>query len=386
MKAKKLVKLFILLILSIIILFLTALYIYDPLQVFHKSWRKDILFNKNMRQQAVGIINHYSFDSVIFGTSMLENTSADEASKLFGENFVNISMSASDFFERRLVLDYLLEHKRIKTVIYSLDTDKYVYQIHGNSKYPLENYSYLYDANPLNDIKVYLNSQYLKCLMKLSSSQKCIGDRKGLDRPTAWYQYKDHSVRFGGLDKWFAAKNNTQIQNAFRSISSTAKKVNDRKSISLVNMDKKISKAKDYINRYIIEVVKKHPKTNFLMAFPPYSRIYYARWAQYDKPAFKIHQAIVKYLAHKSEEFDNLSIYGFEDRNFVDDIANYKDPKHYHQSINSLMLKNILENKGLLNSSNVNLYLQTSKSKALDFDLIGLGKKIDIYLKLNRTK
>jgi len=50
------------------------------------------------------------------------------------------------------------------------------------------------------------------------------------------------------------------------------------------------------------------------------------------------------------------------------------------------MLKNILENKGLLNSSNVNLYLQTSKSKALDFDLIGLGKKIDIYLKLNRTK
>ena len=384
MKAKKSVKLFMLLFLSTIILFLSVLYIYDPLQVFHKSWKKDIVFNKNMRQQAAGIINNYDFNSVILGTSMLENTSANEASTLFSKKFVNISMEASDFFERKLVLDYLLKKKTIDTVIYSIDADKYMYQKHGNNKYPIEQYSYLYDNNPFNDIKVYMNNRYIKCLMTFSSSKTCIGDRKGLDRPGAWYYFKGHSMRFGGLDKWFAAKNNGQIKRVFRSISLTAKQVKQGKIMSLKGIYVKIEKAKKYIDQYIINLAKNHPNIKFLMVFPPYSRVYYATWAQYNKELFIMYQAIVKYLANKSENLNNLSIYGYDDMDFVDNIAYYKDTRHYHQSINSLMSKNMLENKGLLTSSNVNDYLKTCKTKALDFDLINLGQKIDTYLNKNQ--
>lgn len=384
MKAKRSVKIFISIVLSGIILFLAALFIYDPLQIFHKPWGEETTFHKNMRQQAAGIINNYEFDSVILGTSMLENTSANEASEIFGGHFVNISMSASDFFERKVVLDYLLKNKTIHTIIYSLDADKYIYQRHGNKKYPMINYAYLYDNNPINDINLYLNDKYLKCLIRFSASKECRGDRKGLDRPGSWYQYRTHSIRFGGLDKWFAAKNNSQIRNAFRSISSTAKKIDKGKSISLAGIDEKISKAKDYIDKYVLEIVKRHPDTKFLMVFPPYSRIYYARWAQYNKPIFKVHQSIIRYLATKSEKFKNLKVYGFEDRDFVDNIANYKDPKHYDQSINSFMLKEIQENRGRLNSLNVDLYLEICNNKALNFDLVSLGREIEFHLKQQR--
>ena len=40
-----------------------------------------------MRLQAAGVINNFDFDSVVFGSSMLENTSAKEASKKLGGNF-----------------------------------------------------------------------------------------------------------------------------------------------------------------------------------------------------------------------------------------------------------------------------------------------------------
>ena len=74
-----------------------------------------------MRQQAAGIINNYEFDSIILGTSMLENTSAKEAGEKLGGKFMNISLSGSNFYERSFVLEYALRKKEIKKIIYSLD-------------------------------------------------------------------------------------------------------------------------------------------------------------------------------------------------------------------------------------------------------------------------
>lgn len=381
MKAKRSAKIFLSLVLSSIILFFSALYLYDPLQIFHKALGREITFHKNMRLQAAGIINNYNFDSVILGTSMLENSSANEASELFDGKFVNISMSGSDFYERKLALEYLLKKQDIHTVIYSLDSDKFIYQIKGYKPYPLKNYTFLYDQNPFNDIDVYMNNKFLKCLMKFSTSKECIGNIVSLDRPGAWYKHKFHSIRYGGLDKWFAVKNNSQIKAAFRTIISNAKKIEQHKTVSLKNIDKKIAKAKKYIDNTILSLVKEHPKTQFLMVFPPYSRMHYAMWAQYNLPAYEIHKTIVRYIAKMSDKYPNLKIFAYGDQKFVDEIKNYKDPKHYHYSINSWILHTIKEDIGQINSKNVDRYIKTVTRKNKNYDLVKLGKKIDRYLK-----
>ncbi len=381
MKAKKSVKLFLSLVLASIILLLSALYIYDPLQIFHKPWGRETTFHKNMRHQAAGIINNYEFDSIILGTSMLENTSANEASEIFGGTFANISMSASDFYERKIILEYLFEKKNINTIIYSLDSDKYIYQNKGNRKYPITTYSYLYDNNPFNDINVYMNNKFINCIRKLSASKECIGDRIGLDRPGAWFRSKWHSARYGGLEKWFAAKNNSQIKAAFRTIIAKANKIKQHETISLKGIEKKIEKAKAYVDETVLSMVKKHPKTQFLMVFPPYSRMYYAMWAQYDLPAYETHKTIVKYLAMESDKYPNMKVFAYGNQPFVDEIKNYKDPKHYHVSINAWMLNAIKQNIGLINSENIDKYIETVTKKNKKYDLIKLGKQIDHYLK-----
>ncbi len=384
MKYKKSVLTFMLTAITIIVIFLSLLYIYDPMQIFHKAWGRDSSFHKNMRQQAAGIINNYDFDSIIFGTSMLENSSADEASEIFGGKFVNISMSASDFYERKFVLEYLMKNKSIKRVIYSLDADKYIYKKKGSRQYPVNSYNYLYNQNPFDDLNVYLNDKFIRCLVRFSKSKECIGGRKGLDRPGAWFRSKSHSVRYGGLDKWFAAKNNSQIKAAFRRISSTAQNVKLGKTISLKNIKNKIERARNYMEETILDIVKEHPDIKFLMVFPPYSRMYYARWAQYDLPAFEIHKAVIKYLAQESDKYKNLNIYAYGDHEFVNEIKNYKDPKHYHYSVNSWMLGAMLREEGLLSINNVAHYLETVEKKAVDYDLIDLGQKIDKYMKSNK--
>ena len=93
---------------------------------------------------------------------------------------------------------------------------------------------------------------------------------------------------------------------------------------------------------------------------------------------------MLKYLSQKSGEFSNLKLYGYEDTPLVDDIAQYKDPKHYHYSINSWILQEISENRGLLSNKNIDQYLNKNSKKAKVFDLIELGHKTDTYLNSNK--
>ena len=83
--------------LPFVMAFVINLYLYDPVQIFHKPYFRERTFFGDMRVAARGIIQHYPFDSYILGTSMLENTSAREAKEKLGGEWVNISMSGSTF-------------------------------------------------------------------------------------------------------------------------------------------------------------------------------------------------------------------------------------------------------------------------------------------------
>ena len=382
-KNKKLVQIYFSIILFSSIFLFTGFYVYDPLQIYHKPWGRDITFHKNMRQQIAGITNNYKFDSIIIGSSILENTSAKEANTKLGGNFVNISLSGSSYYERLLIMNYIFKKHSIKKVIYSLDAGSYIHQQKGYPDYSLELFDYLYDGKVFNDFKAYFNYNFLGCLLTFSKNEQCIGSKTSLDRPNAWFNEEGNKVRYGGLDKWIEAKNSNAIKSVFKTIVSETKKIKSDEVISLKSIDTKILESKHYVDITIIDFVKKNPKTEFLMFFPPYSRINYALWAQYNLPYFEIHKAIIQYLVEKSEEFPNFKIYAFEDQNFLDNIANYKDTTHYHYSINSWMLSEIEEDSGRLKKENLNKYLHIITNKALMYDVVNVGQKIDDYLKNN---
>ena len=259
MKAKRSVKIFISLTLASIILFLTALYIYDPLQVFHKPWGRESNFHKNMRQQAAGIINNYDFDSIILGTSMLENTSAKEASEKLGGEFVNISIPGGNFYERSLILEDTLKKKHIKKVLYTLDNSLKNNKLKGHKTYPIDSFNYLYDKNRFNDLKVYMNSKYLNCLRTFSNKRECIGIKKNFDRLNAWYEVKYHSMRYGGLENWFKTNNN-KVKKELSKIANIARNVKNGKSIKIKNLEIDILTSEKYIDKTIITYVQKVPR------------------------------------------------------------------------------------------------------------------------------
>lgn len=378
---KKSIKIYFITILFSAIALSLGFYAYDPLQLFHKPWGRDTTFQENMRLQAAGIIKNYEFDSVIIGSSILENTSSREASKLFGGNFINLSLSGSTYFERLLVLRYMFKKHKINKVIFSLDAGSYIHQQIEYPKYSLSHFNFLYDDTVLNDIKAYLNYDFLKCLLTFSNDQQCVGSNTSLDRPNAWFDEEGNKVRYGGLDKWMEAKNNKKIQNVFTDIVLQTQSIEKGMSLHDPEIDIKILKSKQYVNKYLLHFIKENNQTDFMLVFPPYSRMYYALWAQYNKPYFEVHKAIVKYFVSQSEKIPNLKVFAFGDQDFLDDISNYKDPRHYHVSINSKMLSDMKQNIGELTQKNIFQYINTISLKAEKYDIISIGKVIYNYLK-----
>lgn len=345
-------------------------YVYDPLQIFHKHWFvPENTLNSNMRLQAAGLINNYDFDSVIIGNSILENTSAREASEVLGGKYINLSLSGSGPYERSIVLNYLLKKRKIKTIILQIDLN---FNNSGHGGYPINYWSVLYDDKRFNDIKVYLEKRFLKCLATFSFSSQCVGREVDIDRPNAWKDNPGVKSRFGGIDKWITYHNHRQLSNLMHNTLSNISSL-DIKSTQINSFENETSKL-EFVDNYLISFVRSYKDVRFIFIVPPYSRLYYAIEARQN--GLGLYFSWLRYLTKLAEKYSNLEIYAFGDRDFVDDIANYRDIYHYSEEINSFMLHAIASKDGLLTKDNIDQYIETVDQLTREYDIQAINNYV----------
>jgi hypothetical protein len=320
---------------------------------------------------------------MILGTSILENSSAKEASQKLGGSFVNLSLEGSNFYERSFVLRYALEKKHISRVLYSLD-HLGVASYEGHPGYPIETWAFLYDDDPLNDIRIYLNDKYMKCLRSFSHSDSCLGRDVGLDRPNAWFALPMHAARFGGLAHWFRADEQPQVKEALQTLHKRLEKIIEGESVATAGVNERLAASKAYLDKTLLSLIAQHPETRFDLILPPYSRIVFAMEAQYDKATFQVYKESIRYLVAKSQEYPNLRLYGWGDHDFLDAIENYKDLYHFSPAINSWMLDAIRTDEGHLTPEYLESYLAEITKRAESYDLEELKRRFDHYLEVQK--
>lgn len=363
-------KYFIFSLLSISFLAFALIWIVDPLQVFHKSFIKpNHYMTYQMREANLGILNYADFDSVILGTSMVANMSSNEVSQKIGGNFINMSMFGSSFYERKLVLDKLLNTRKVNKIIGSIDGYFQDPRDNPNQKggFPLKNFDFLYNDNYLDNFKIYFNSKYISYLLapfvNLGKNYKFTDN---LDRPKAWCFEARYVKRFGGFQNWLKNPdtNMKSILNRIKNGYLCSLKKNNKVAVK-TDLDKNI----EYLNEVFLDIVKKYPDIEFHMVIPPYSLLSNALNLQSDKKSIDNNREIMKYLVQRAQELSNLKIYGFDNESFKSDIANYKDLEHYHQDINSYMVDCIANKSNILTSKNIDDYYARMKNAALNYDI-----------------
>ncbi|MBX2683471.1 hypothetical protein [Campylobacter lari] len=348
------------------ILFLgVLLYVYDPLQLYHEPWFRKKTYYNDLTIGSKGIIDHNKFDSIIFGTSMLQNTSSFEASSKLGGQFINLSIGGSTFEQRKIILDYILKKHTIKHLVISLDE----FAIMDVKFQNFSNFSYLYDQNTYNDLKIYLNKKFIFCTLKFSSNKKCVGDDTELENLPKWIKNPTAQKQFGGIGNW--------IKNIEEGVREDIKKIaqlyngnyiHDYSSIDL-------NVLKNRIDIYIFNYAKMYPNVQFSLILPTYSRVYH-KMAQVDFQYYQQWVDLVKYIILKSKTLENVKIYGFDDLDYADDIANYKDLNHYNIDMNSIQLDAIKNQTNILTPENMDEYFKIMEEKIKNYDLNPLIEQI----------
>lgn len=339
--------------LPVVVVLFGILWLYDPLQLFHKPIFRETTFFGDMRLAARGIIRYYDFDSVILGTSMLENNSAKEAGEKLGGKWVNLSLINSSYDERAVVLEYLFGYKKPQKIIYSLESFT-IASIKDSSRF-----DYLYDGNPLDDFKVYLNDKFILCALAWRESKDCTG--RDLEELLKWSNHEDLKILFGGFEKWlkYGKKETIAMLKNIKDTPFVVKKD---------NFD--LEKQRSYIQTYVLDFVAENPQTQFYFIVPTYSRLSYRIGSDnFDNKAFYNRALNLKWFVQELEKYPNAKIYGFDTLDYADDIANYRDFTHYNVDMNSLHLDSIRGEKHILDSNNIDSYLKAMEDKIKNYDL-----------------
>lgn len=351
-------------------IFLSSIFYVDPLRIWHNSFicPNEVYNSDNMRYNALAFIDRADYNSVIFGSSMLDNTSSDDANRLFNEKFINISIRGSHFKERSYIMEYLLKHHQVKTIITTLDTS-ILPNLHLFIYKEMPTWSFLYDSNDLNNINVYLNYKMFGIIfsriLSLLKAEQVQCQNVDFARPAAFF--KDYEQFSGGIKNFAKSKSNVEKIN----IAATTLKQNSQFFLYDNNALEQIIQK---IDEDILKVVKEHPKTKFVFIIPPYSTAANAIIFQNNKKGSELLEYALKYILEHSPQ--NMKIVAYDDMDFTNDIANYIDIEHYSHNFNERILDWIAKNKGELNLENFKSYWTALKEKSLTFDILKFNQEI----------
>lgn len=329
------------------------LYLYDAGQVWHKPYFRDTKFFElrvHSRMQNKALIDFYDFDSIIMGSSMMFGMSYKEAEEKLGGSWVNMSMSGSSMHDKAVVLEYAFKKKEIAQMIISLD---WIEVVHNSNT---DSFNYLYDDRMLNNMKLYLDLNFIGCALTWSNSPKCIGDR---DSYKQIMRQNDISLdREQGEIKWLENNRNKKLD---ANILESAQKTWEIKP-KHIDMRPHIN----YLNNNIFSLVRDNPNTTFHFIMPTHTRLIYRI-----QPAseFYVWREVMKYFVAESTRYSNMKIYGFDDLAYADNLGNFIDGTHYHTSLSSMQLDSIKNNTHILTAENIETYLNTMEQKIKDYDL-----------------
>jgi hypothetical protein len=324
----------------------------DPYFHYHKPIESLQYKFQDQRYINDGIIKHFDYDTIITGTSMIENFKTTECDLLFGSNSIKVPYSGGYYKEIDQSLKRAIKaNPNIKLVIRSLDYSK-INKDKDDARYELETYpEYLYNYSYFDDVNYVLNKDIM-----IKNTEVLKYTRKG--NVTTSFD------RYSNWNKKFTFGKETVLRTYER-----PEKVDKIRQLN----DKEIKTIKDNIYQNVEETAKENPDITFYLFFTPYSISYWDILNQSGKVQYHIdtERLVIEQLL----KYDNIKLFSFSNNfELVCNLNNYKDQAHYGQAVNSKMLEWMKAGDYELTYNNYEDYLNQLENFYLNYDYDSIYK------------
>ena len=311
----KFIKRIVAIILALMVLVAGIVVVFDPFYHYHKPWLglKAVLNDKEY--QCVGTLRNFDYDSLIVGSSVMENNDNSWFNEAFDVTTIKAIRSYGATADLCYLLDVAYESHDLKYVFYNIDPSS----LYGEAVTTYESTGcpmYLYDKNPFNDIKYLFNKDVLLEKIPYQIASSFIGDYNE-NLSYNWAKWKSFGPELA-LGLYFRSREVKEM------LPEDAYIDNLTANIALLTKE-----------------VEAHPETEFIFFYPPYSMLWWDmsyRGGETDAIIY-----CEKEMTKALLQYDNVRIFCFQNEPEVTtDLNNYMDTIHFSPEINRLMLDQII--------------------------------------------
>lgn len=315
-----------------------VVYFVDPCLYYRipENW-DPVLFSE--RYQAAGLAKNVPADTVLMGTSLAANYRRSEIAGTFGTTAVRITIPDGYLSEFDKTMNVLFRSQDPQRVIFGLDANILVRDESGlTSAMP----DYLYNANPLDDVKYLINKDTLYYSVYVLMANRW-GQADTLDEGFTW-----------DGDVWW--NHATALANYTR----------PEITGETVPADAYLDHAGDNLD--VVEGwITAHPETEFDIFFPPYSILFWDKTARLGETEAVF--AALDLACERLLRYDNVKLYDFlMDPDIVLDLDNYCDYVHHSGAVCTQVLGKMAAGECRLTEENYQQTLAQWRDFVVDYD------------------
>jgi hypothetical protein len=295
-------------------------YAVDPLSRIRPN-TSGIYLKAQEREMNPGIARSLKYDTVIIGSSMMENLDPAYVEKLSGWKTINLAVEGSTAYEQRRNLEVALRTGQVKRVIWGMDWGSFSHLPFESSPGPgVPDYLYT-DEGPHNYVKYIFNVSVLRDSIKRLAGIDVVREQD-LGRVHNWN------------DEYSFGCKQIEVEEArFRRVGS-------------IFNHHKVGTYGHSLDTNFMALVDEYPNITFYALIPPYSAQWLRSIRYYNPFALNDYLGFRHYLA--SLHRPNVQVFDFmSDEKVVTNGANYRDLAHYSESINEMMFRRMYRGEHL---------------------------------------
>lgn len=303
------------------------------------------LIRDNERYQNDGILRHFSYDTIITGTSMTENFKTSDVDYLLNANSVKIPFAGGLYKEINDNLVRAFEYgNEIKKVIRCLDYECLV-EDKDATKSIYDYAEYLTNDNYFDDVNYLLNKEVFGRAIEVIAYTLSGQETTTFDKYANWMS-----------DNYFGTP---YVYMSYEHGENTLEKrrLTEEERIMI----------QENIAQNVVALAKDHPETTFYLYFPPYSIGYWDELRINGEIDWRLEAEQVAIEA--MIDCSNIKLYAFSDAyDRVCDLNNYADKVHYAEWVNYYIITCMTTDEHLLTTENYLDYLSEIREFYMNYD------------------
>lgn len=319
---------FIIYICSITLIMNVISYIVDPFYQFRV--RDEVYFN-NVRMTSPGLIKNYDYNTLMLGSSMIQNFDMKYFRDKLGGMPLHIGIGGLQLTDMSKLLKLAYSSGKAKIFYICIDPSSFASES-DDDLIP----QFLIDDDLISREKYFLNYESWFRLMPIDIAL-ILCKKIGVSLPDK-IAYRTKIDYFGNWGFEEKTGEDVVISNY----------TNENYTVSDINLDSLHERMTKRINNFL-DIVDAD-KGEHIFFFPPYSALF---WCDAQKNGYyEAYQSAKIYFVKMANSL-GCTVYDFQSADCIMDLNNYKDTTHYGPEINNWMIDCFAKNYGIVNENGI---------------------------------